>query len=148
MLYGLQQAGLNRFAFLWQRLLCIGFCQSVIDHCCYMKDDLVLLYYVDNCLIFCPDDKKIAKLIQELKQTFILEDQGDVATYLGIDVTKFFVDEQPQFKLSQPHLIERVIASIGLKDSRLHDTPAKPGKPLTRDHDGPERAYNWSFCSV
>jgi hypothetical protein len=65
-----------------------------------------------------------------------------------IDVIKYFVDAQPQFKLSQPHPIQWVMASIGLKDSRLHDTPAEPGKPLTKDHDGPECAYTRSFCSV
>jgi uncharacterized membrane protein len=106
MLYGLQQAGLNWFAFLWQRLLSIGFCQSVIDPGCYIKDDLILICYVDNCLLFCLDDQKITKLIQELKQTFILEDQGDITAYLVIDVIKYFVDAQPQFKLSQPHPIQ------------------------------------------
>lgn len=86
--------------------------------------------------------------IHDLKQNFILEDQGDVAAYLGIDVAKTTSDAKPQFKLSQPHLTQRVIDSIGLKDSRLHDTPAEPRAPLTKDHDGLERAYNWSFCSM
>jgi hypothetical protein len=147
-LYGLRQAGLNWFDTLREHLLSTGFHQSALDPCCYMKGDLILLCYVDDCLLFCPDGDKITNVIQELKQKFTLEDQGDVAAYLGIDVARSSVEEQPQFKLSQPHLTQRVINSIGLSDSRLHDTPAEPGKPLTKDFDGLERAYNWSFRSV
>jgi hypothetical protein len=55
-LYGLHQAGLNWFDNLRQQLLLLGFQQSVIDPCCYIKDDLLLLCYVDGCLLFCSDD--------------------------------------------------------------------------------------------
>ncbi len=41
-----------------------------------------------------------------------------------------------------------MIDSIDLKDSRLHDTPAEPEKPLTKDYDRLECAYDWSFHSV
>jgi hypothetical protein len=83
-----------------------------------------------------------------LKKKFILEDQGDVAAYLEIDVTKSICDGIPQFKLSKPHLIQRVISSLGLSDSRLHDTPAEPGLQLSKDSDGLDCIYHWSFCSV
>jgi hypothetical protein len=49
------------------------------------------------------------------------------------------------FKLSQPHLIQQIINSVGLKDSPLHDMPAEPGKPLRKDADGPHHVYDWSF---
>lgn len=105
-LYGLRQAGLNWFETLRQHLLSIGFIQSSLDPCCFIREDLVLLCYVDDCLIFCPDNGKITKVIDELKQQFKLEDQGDVAAYLGIDVASTHVDGQRQFKMSQPHLIQ------------------------------------------
>ncbi len=72
MLYGLQLAGLNWSDTLHEHLLSIGFCQLVIGPCFYMRDDLILLCYVDGCLLFCPDDQMITRVIQELKQTFIL----------------------------------------------------------------------------
>jgi hypothetical protein len=52
-LYGLRQAGLNWFETLKQHLLSIGFKQSSIDQCCFIWDSLVLLCYVDDCLLFC-----------------------------------------------------------------------------------------------
>jgi hypothetical protein len=140
-LYGLKQAGLNWFKTLREHLLTISFCQSVLDPCCYMRGNLILLCYIDDCLLFCPDDSAISKAIQELKRAFILEDQGNIATYLGADVAKSIVHDKPQFKLSQPHLIQQVIDSIGLKASTMHDTPAEPGKPLTKDIDGPEHRH-------
>jgi hypothetical protein len=30
----------------------------------------------------------------------------------------------------------------------LHDTPAEPGKPLTKDNDGEHRVYSWSYRSL
>jgi hypothetical protein len=56
-LYGLRQAGLNWF----DTLISVGFRQSIIDPCCFIKDDLILLCYVDN------DNSKIDSLIQNLR---------------------------------------------------------------------------------
>jgi hypothetical protein len=147
-LYGLRQAGLNRFETLKQHLYSIGFAQSSIDPCCFIRDDLVLLCYVDDCLIFCPDDANITKVVSELKQQFCLEDQGYVATYLVIDVASSHVNGRQQFKQSQPHLIQRIIQGVNLTDSRLHDAPAEPGKPLSKDSDGKWRTYSWSYRSI
>ncbi len=147
-LYGLRQAGLNWFETLRQHLHSIGFSQSSMDPCCFIRDDLVLLCYVDDCLIFCPDNGKITKVIHQLKQQFKLEDQGHVAAYLGIDVASSQVDGSQQFKLSQPHLIQRIVKAVNLTNSHLHDTPAEPGKPLGKDLEGEHRSYSWSYRSV
>jgi hypothetical protein len=84
----------------------------------------------------------------QLKQKFKLEDQGEVATYLGIDVASSQVDGRQQFKLSQPHLVQQIIKAVNLTDSRLHDTPAEPGKALGKDLEGEHRFYSWSYRSV
>jgi hypothetical protein len=68
--------------------------------------------------------------------------------YLCISVDSFMSHGKRTFKLSQPHLTQRVINSIGLKDSRLYDTPAEPGKPLTKDNEGQHQMYHWSFQKV
>jgi hypothetical protein len=148
MLYALKQAGLNWFETLKNHLISLGFKQSTIDPCCYIKGDLILLCYVDDCLIFCYDEQKISKLIATLRKTFNLTDAGDVVAYLGVDVNRTIENGQPQFKLTQPHLIQRIIDFVKLIDSRLHDTPAEPGKPLTRDIEGEHRLYSWSYRSL
>jgi hypothetical protein len=147
-LYGLRQAGLNWFDTLKDHLISVGFRQSIIDPCCFIKDDLIILCYVDDCLIFCHDSSKIDSLIQNLCANLILSDEGDVAAYLGVDVSRQMIDGCPQFKLSHPHLISCIIDFLRLAASRLHDTPAEPGKALTRDTDGQPRSYNWSYRSL
>ncbi len=147
-LYGLKQAGLNWYETLREHLFSLGFKQSIIDSCCYMKGDLILLCYVDDCLIFCQDERKIDHLITNLRKKFILTDEGDIAAYLGVDVNKTAEDGRTQFKLTQPHLIQRIIDFVNLSDSRLHDTPAEPAKPLTKDIEGEHRVYSWSYRSL
>ena len=87
-LYGLKQAGLNWFETLRAHLISIGFKQSISDPCHFHRGDLVLICYVDDCLLFCPDEAKIDNAVAELQSKFILTDEGDVSTYLGIDVKK------------------------------------------------------------
>jgi hypothetical protein len=82
------------------------------------------------------------KVIDELKRQLKLEDQGDVAAYLGIDVASSHVDGRDQFKMTQPHLIQQIIKAVSLKDYRLHDTPAEPGRPLGKDTEGEQCFYN------
>jgi hypothetical protein len=65
-LYGLWQAGLNWFDMLHEHLLSNGFHQSALDPCCCMKGDMILSCYVDDCLIFCPENDKITNVIHEL----------------------------------------------------------------------------------
>jgi len=111
-LYGLKQAGLNWFETLRTHLLSIGFSQSTTDPCCYFRGDLILICYVDDCLIFCRDEAKIDAFVSELHSKFTLTDEGDVATYLGVDVKrrqrKDGLEGELEFSLTQPHLTQRI----------------------------------------
>ncbi len=61
---------------------------------------------------------------------------------MGIDVAFSHVDGLQQYKLSQPHLIQQIIKGVNLTGSHQHDTPAEPGKPLTKDSEGERRSYS------
>ena len=142
-LYGLKQAGLNWFETLKTALEKRGFRQSLIDPCCFLKDDIIVLVYVDDCLIFCPRSDSIDKLIDSLQQEFTLVDEGDVASYLGAEITK---DKDGSILLRQPFLTDRIIEALNLTDQRQHDTPAID--LLHRDADGPPRKQNWLYPSL
>ena len=123
----------------------IGFWPLVIS-------DLILICYVDDCLIFCRDEKKIDAFVAELHSKFTLTDEGDVATYLGIDIKKRQrkdgLANELEFSLTQPHLTKRIIEFLALSDSRIYTTPAEDKKLLDRDEEGPGRTYQWSYRSI
>jgi hypothetical protein len=81
-LYGCKQAARNWFNHLTKGLLQLGFTQSKTDSCLFIKQDCILVIYVDDCLIFAKDNSTIDNLIQFLSKSFLLQDVGDVSTFL------------------------------------------------------------------
>ena len=65
-LYGLKQASLNWFEKLKQGLTDRGFRPSAIDPCLYLKVNMILLTYVDDCIIFSPSKESIDRLIRSM----------------------------------------------------------------------------------
>jgi len=65
-LYGLKQAGSNWFHMLREGLLTCGFMQSKIDPCLFLRKDIILIVYVDDCLLFVCNPKTLDKLISSL----------------------------------------------------------------------------------
>jgi hypothetical protein len=55
-MYGLKQAGHNWYNKLTDELLSLGFIQSKVDKCLFIRLDCIILVYVDDCLIFSPSD--------------------------------------------------------------------------------------------
>ena len=84
------------------------------------------LFYVDDLIAFCPDDKPIDDFIQSMQkeepQSYILEDQGDLKDYLGIEIIR----EDGMIHITQKHLIQKIIDLVNFKDERVNpvDTPA------------------------
>ena len=145
-LYGLKQAGLSWFETLRTHLLEQGFIQSESDPCFFHCGQLILVCYVDDCLIFAPKKNSIDHLISNLQENFVLTDEGDVDIYLGIKIERLVGNENDnKLKLSQPHLTKQIIDMTNLTDQRMHDTPAEPRKILMRDSEGEARRYKWSY---
>ena len=92
--------------------------------------------------IFCSKDntlinETIGKLtnIKEAKKSLNIDDQGDIADYLGLNFEKL---ESGKIKISQPHLVQQITDEVGLTPKSYTKTvPAAPTKLLSRD---PEQA--------
>ncbi len=144
-LYGCKQAARNWFKHLTNGLIAEGFMQSKTDSCLFLRNDCIIIVYVDDCLIFSKDDATIDKLIQQLSKTFLLQDEGDVSAFLGVQITKD--TSTKTLHLLQPGLIEQVIKDVGMdKYSKGKDTPVD--SILHPDRDGPERVDPWNYRSV
>ena len=67
-----------------------GFHSSAIDPGLYLKANMILLIYVDDCIIFSPTMELIDRLVQLMHhgpENFKLTDEGDVKKFLGIEIT-------------------------------------------------------------
>ena len=108
-LYGLKQAAYNWFETLSNALTEIGLIQSQNDPSLFMKKGMIILVYVDDCLIFTTSSLLADQLVQSLStghENFILTDEGNVETYLGMKVNK----EKDKITLTQEALIDRILA--------------------------------------
>ena len=89
-LYSLKQAGHNWFEKLSGALSNLSINPSKMDPCVFIGEDIIVLVYVDDCLIFSQDKDKINQLIYKLKnkENLDLTDEGDVDKYLGVEIER------------------------------------------------------------
>ena len=146
-LYGLKDAGRTWDHHLRTGLLKQGWKQSTIDEYLFVKDGLLLILYVDDACVISHDKKKIHNEILSLKKDYDLTDDGELQDYIG---NRFNRQSDGSVTLTQPRMIERLMAIVGLdsKDThiRLHDTPA-----TTILQDNPKakpRLQKWYYCSA
>ena len=142
-LYGLKDAGATWYEHLKKGLFARGFTQSDVDPCLFYKPNLILVIYVDDCILMSPDSKVIDEFIADMKRDYTLEDEGDINAYLGINVTRPTKDT---IQLNQPALTRRIVDSLKLTDQRQHQTPAD--RILTSDKNGIERKSDFHYRSL
>jgi hypothetical protein len=119
-LYGLKQANLNWFEKLKLGLTNCGFIPLVIDPCLYTKKDMVVLTYVNDCIIVVTSIKSINAFIcsmQHRKENFILTDEGNVNKLLGIEIIRH---NPHTFEVVQPFLIDCILHFLGLCHNKFH----------------------------
>jgi hypothetical protein len=143
-LYGAREAPRTWYDYLRKGLLARGFKQSALDPCLFIHKDMVLLLYVDDACIFCRDSKKVDDMLQSLGIDYELEDEGDVAAYLGIQIN---VNADGTVTMFQEGLIKKVISALGLDESSPKPTPAV-APPLGKALDDSPCSGNLSYSSI
>ena len=155
-LYGLRQSPLNFFLHLKKGLEERGFVQSKFDPCLFSNNKVICLVYVDDCLFFGKESKDIDAIIRDLqepedesKEKFLLNEEDDVAGFLGILFQKETNEkgEIYKIKLTQTGLIKRILAVTGMNDCARISTPAEI-KTLGKDEEGDPPMERWSYASV
>ncbi len=142
--YGLKDASKTWVDHLSKGLIEFGFIQSKIDPCLFIKNSVLFCLYVDDAICLTPHKKDADKLIKDLeKKGYILTDEGPMSAYLGIQVDRLSGN---RISMKQPAFIDRIINNCGLKDMRMHDTPAD--EILNRDENGQERKNEFHYRSI
>ena len=145
-LYGLRQSPRNFFLHLKGKLEDQEFKQSTADPCLFIRNDMICLVYVDDCLFFAPDDCKFDNLLQKLREADLtLEKEDDVAGFLGVKLT---VDKHAgTVELTQTGLIDRIIEAMHLEDSSPKNTPAEYAT-LPKDEHGEDCNSDFNYASI
>ena len=143
--------GLSIIPRLWYEHLCNallkdGFEQCDYDTCLWLKPNMIIFLYVDDCRVGAPNQKDIDGFMEWLnKAGFELTQDGDFGEYLG---SKFNVNFQDNtITMTQPGLIQKVIEATGMTECNPNRTPAAQ-ICLGSDEDGPPMKEKWSYPSL
>lgn len=146
-LYGLKDAGRTWNLHLHQGLVKRSWKQLSSDECLYVKDGMLLIIYVDDACIICPDNAKIDQEIKSLQKDYELTDDGELLDYLG---TRFDRNSDGSVLLTQPRMVDRIMKLVGFNENHgnitKHDTPATT--VLDNDINGSPREQQWHYRSV
>jgi hypothetical protein len=148
-LYGLVQAPMHWVNHLRDGLTKRGFTPSPHDPCMFSnKDGVIILAYVDDCLMFAPSNNLIDKVIDDLKHEFPLtvesDKNEDVYAYLGVDLKR---NSDGTITFTQKGLVDKILRTVGLQDCSPRATPCNT-EPLGSDAKGARHSESWSYPSV
>lgn len=147
-LYGLKQAGLNWYEKLKKGLEDRGFKASDIDPCIFIRHDMIIISYVDDCCLISFSKETIDEFLKDLgdgPENFVFTDDGDIKNYLGVEFSR----NGNQLEMKQQYLIQRIIGCMNFDEtsSKAKDNPIiKP--MLNRDIEGDSRKHDWNYRSV
>ena len=120
-IYGTRQAAENWFDMLKTGLEYEGFKQNKVDPCIFVRNNCIVIFYVDDCCIFSKDKETIDALLKNISKTFKLTYEGWFKSYIAMNFSKY---PNGNITVSQPTIIEKILNSLGICDeSKIHDTP-------------------------
>ena len=125
----------------------MGFKPSAIDQCAHLKDEAIIVCYVEDCIIFAKDKRTINTVYNQLKdRKLVFDEEGDVSECIGIKIKH---KKDGSMILSQPCLIRKIIENIpGMMDYNPRETPSMPSVALAKDLSGKPRKGTWSYRSA
>ncbi|KAL7580903.1 hypothetical protein ACA910_001170 [Epithemia clementina (nom. ined.)] len=150
-IYGQKQCPRVWNRYLDKGLQELGFSTSAIDPCLYYGNQVMMLVYIDDSLLFSPSKEAIDAVVLSLRnshQRFNVDDQGEVKDFLGIKIRK---QTDGSIMLTQPHLIDSILQDLQLQtNSQVRETPALSTIILHKDEKGKpmDQQTNFHYRSV
>ena len=87
-LYGLKQAPHAWYEDVNGFFLNAGMTRSSEDHSLYFSNDIIILLYVDDLLLFAKDMRSIEKMKTQLSTAYHMTDLGPIRKFLGLQVVR------------------------------------------------------------
>ena len=116
-IYSNKAAGCEWNKYLDKGLQEAGFEPSKVDPCLYYKGGVILLVYIDDCILMGIPNSVINEAVHTLrssKQNFTIKDEGVVSNFLGVRIN---CHDDGTITLTQPQLIDSIIVDLNMKDN-------------------------------
>ena len=113
---------------------------------------MIILVYVDDCILISKEYLFIQKIISSLKvgtEDLVFTEEGTMNLYLGVDISLF--TDKKGFILSQPFLIDRIIQAFNFypKTTKSATNNTLDVYPLlNKDENGPTRKASWKYRGI
>ena len=114
-LYGLKQSSANWYDCLKKGLDLRGFRESKADPCVFMNKGMIILTYLDDCILISNKKETLDRFIHSLAngiKNFEFTDEVAIDKYLGVEMDQL---RGKEFILRQTFLIRRILAAINVK---------------------------------
>ena len=125
----------------------MGFKLSPNDHCLFLRDDAIIISWVDDAVILHKDPAVADSIIKALEVNgFVLDKEeadGGLANYLGVSIEK---GPKGSLVLKQVGLIDRIIEATGMQEAVTKPTPA--AEVLTKSLDSKPFDHSFNYYSV
>ena len=145
-IYGQRQAGRVWSLHLRKGLQACGFSPSQVDECVFYKGTVIFMVYVDDAILLRPHSKAINASLKDLRARFKLTEEGDIADYLGLQVSRLTTGSMA---LTQPQLIASILRDLNFSENtKAKNTPAVSTQLLQWDHEGEKFDEHWDYQSV
>jgi hypothetical protein len=129
-IYGLKQAGYEWHGMLCGILLDYGVTQSHHDPCLFFKEDMIIVCYVDDCLIYTRTDAQADHLITHITRSCPIEDRGIPSWFLAIKIEP----SSDAVFLSQESYVSQLLTLYNMTECNPAETPMTAGLQLASNH--------------
>jgi hypothetical protein len=121
-LYGLKQAPRQWNKELHRSMESLGFTRLEMDHSVYVRENLIVAVYVDDCILLSANLNDILVFKKEIMKNYKVKDLGELRTIVGMQWERN--RKQKSSFLHQSKYTEDVLKRFKMQDSKAVDTPA------------------------
>ncbi len=127
-----------------------GFSESATDSCVFIQNNMIVLVYVNDCILISRETSAITSFIESLQdgpKNFVFTDKGHLDKYFGVEIQK--TNDGSAFSMTQPFLIQRILqaAEIDTRMTNLRPTPAV-GPLLSKDTNRLPRKHTCKYRTL
>ena len=119
---------------------------SLADPCVFIKHDMVVLVYVDNCILTGKNSTIIESFIDFLQhgdENFDFTEKGSMDRYLGVGIQRL---ENKEFILRQPFLIQQILKAMDIDVKETNEKSVPVVDPLLmRVTNGIDQKGHWHY---